>query len=198
MSERQPVTHLQTDEELIAAYQQGNPAAYNVLVGRYKDQLINYVFRYLGDYDEADDVVQETFIRVYRKKEQYKPIAKFSTWIYTIATNLSKTRLQRNKRHSIFSLNRSRRGEDEKSIDIPDSRENVEAFADNILKQEMIQDALMKMSSKYRDVVILFEIQELTYDEICAITGLNIGTVKSRLNRGRAQLRELLKDLSDE
>src|SRR6267143_1100728 len=83
-----------TDEELIGAFQRGDARAFDALVGRYKDQLTNFAFRFLGDFDEADDVVQETFIRVYRKGGAYRPIARFSTWIYTIAANLAKTHLR--------------------------------------------------------------------------------------------------------
>ncbi len=188
----------QSDEELIAAFQQGRQDAYNLLVGRYKDPLINFVYRYLGDYDQADDVVQETFIRLYYKKDTYKPIAKFSTWIYTIATNLAKTQLRNRKRRVIFSL--TRRGEEEREMqhEIPDERYAADSVADSSLKQEIIQKALNSIPEKYREAVILCDIQELSYEEICAITGLNIGTVKSRLNRGRTRLQELLKELINE
>ena len=83
-------------------------------------------------------------------------------------------------------------------MDIPDNRYAADAVAESSLKQEIIQKALNAISSKYREVVILSDVQELTYEEICAITGLNMGTVKSRLNRGRSQLQELLKDLKEE
>src|SRR5512138_1365401 len=98
----------QSDEELIAAVQQGDRQAFNLLVGRYKHPLMTFVFRYLGDYDQADDVVQETFIRLYQKSGSYRPVAKFSTWLYTIATNLAKTQLRSRSRHGMFSFNRIR------------------------------------------------------------------------------------------
>ena len=198
MSEQEAAVHLQSDEELIAAFQQGQTEAFNLLVGRYKDQLMNYVFRYLGDYDQADDVVQETFIRVYRKKDSYKPVAKFSTWLYTIATNLAKTQLRRRKSHAIFSISRHSGDHQEKDYDIPDQSSATDSQADSTLKQEIIQKALDSISPKYREIVILCDVQELTYEEICKITELNIGTVKSRLNRGRVKLQKLLKDLVDE
>lgn len=198
MADTIPLLHKQSDEELIAAFQQGRVEAFNLLVGRYKDQLINFVYRYLSDYDQADDVVQETFIRLYYKKDTYKPIAKFSTWIYTIASNLAKTQLRNRKRRLIFSL--TRRGEDEREMqhEVPDDRYPADSMAESTLKQEIIQKALNSIPEKYREAVILCDIQELSYDEICTITGLNIGTLKSRLNRGRTQLQELLKDLHNE
>jgi RNA polymerase sigma-70 factor (ECF subfamily) len=198
MAEHQIATRERSDEELIAAFQQGDETAFNLLVGRYKDPLMNFVYRYLGDDDDADDVVQETFVRLFRNKHAYKPLAKFSTWLYTIATNLAKSQLRRMKRHSIFSL--SRRGDEPqaKDFDIPDNRYSADRLVDGLMKEERIQKALNAINPNYREVVILCDVQELSYQEICHVTGLNMGTVKSRLNRGRAQLQELLKDIMDE
>jgi RNA polymerase sigma-70 factor (ECF subfamily) len=83
-----------TDEQLIARFQQGDVQAFDILVRRYKDQLLNFVFRFVGNRSDAEDIVQETFLRVYKNKHYYKEIAKFSTWVYTIAGNLAKTELQ--------------------------------------------------------------------------------------------------------
>ena len=195
MLRHQTVTQENTDEELIAAFQKGQVTAFNILVGKYKDQLINFVYRFLGNYDEADDVVQETFIRVYRNKYSYKPIAKFSTWIYTIAANLAKTQIKRKKHQAWFSLSRHSEEDYKNHYEIPDSHSSPEQQADSIIIQEIIQNAINSIGAKYREVIILFDIQEMSYEEISKITGLNIGTVKSRLNRGRKQLQLLLKDI---
>jgi len=188
----------QSDEELIALFQEGKVEAFNIIVGRYKHQLVNFAYRYLSNYDDADDVAQETFVRVYRSKHSYKPVAKFSTWLYTIAANLAKTQLRRRKRQTLFSFTRNKNDEQERILDIPDDRYAADMQAESSLKQNIIQDALNEIAPKYREVVILCDVQELSYEEICAVTGLNIGTVKSRLNRGRTQLQELLKDLKEE
>ncbi len=191
-------THTPSDEELIKAFQEGRIEAFNVLVGRYKHPLINFVFRYLGDYDQADDVVQETFIRLYQKKQLYRPIAKFSTWIYTIATNLAKTQLRNRSKQTIFSLNRGKQDESQREYEIRDDRYPADRLAEAALNHDIIQRALSALPEQFREAVILSDIQELSYDEICAITGMNMGTLKSRLNRGRSQLQELLKDLVHE
>lgn len=188
----------ESDEVLIASFQAGDLGAFNQLVGKYKHQLLNFVFRYLGDHDEADDVVQETFIRVYQKKHTYQPVARFSTWVYTIATNLAKTQLRRRKRLGLFSISSKRAEYGERDFELRDESTPADAAAERALRQGVIQNALMSVPEKYREVIILFEIQELSYEEICEITGLNIGTLKSRLNRGRAQLQLLLKQLHDE
>lgn len=198
MNEQRAAIQPETDEALIARFQEGRIEAFNILVGRYKDQLINYVYRYLGDYNAADDVVQETFVRLYKHKDAYTPIAKFSTWLYTIATNLANTEYRRRKRRIMVSLNHSRGDNPDKAIDVPDTSYAADKAVESSLKQEIIQNALNAIPEKYREIVILSDIQEMTYEEISAMTGLNIGTVKSRLNRGRTRLKELLKDLMDE
>lgn len=180
-----------SDEELILDFQiNDNVKAFEILVQRYKNPLTNYVFRFLGDYESCIDVVQETMIRVFRNKDSYKSVAKFSTWVYTIAGNLAKTELQRRKR-TAFSVERSK--DDETIIEVPDNRYRPDKQLENSIKEKEIQDALLKISETYREMVILRDIQELTYEEISEISGLPVGTVKSRINRGRAQLQKLLR-----
>ncbi|MEJ2615048.1 MAG: sigma-70 family RNA polymerase sigma factor [Ignavibacteriaceae bacterium] len=187
-----------TDEELILEFQRnGTISAYEILVHRYKNPLINYVFRFLGDYEACVDIVQETMIKVYRYKDSYSSIAKFSTWIYTIAGNLARTEYQRRKRRKIFSIN-SYGDEKDETYEIPDESFDPERITDSGIKEKIIQDALEKVSKAYREVVILRDIQDLSYEEISEITNLPVGTVKSRINRGRAQLQKLLKDIYKE
>ena len=186
-----------SDEELISELQQNNSEkAFEILVQRYKNPLTNYVFRFLGDFDTCSDVVQETMIKFYRYKDNYSNIAKFSTWIYTIAGNLARTEYRRKRRRTFFSVNDY--GEDHKTFDIPDECYRPDVMTDSGIKDEIIQEALLKVKDVFREVVILRDIQGLTYEEISEITGLNEGTVKSRINRGRAQLQELLKDIYGE
>jgi RNA polymerase sigma factor (sigma-70 family) len=187
-----------TDEELILEFQQNNTVrAFEILVQRYKNPLINYVFRFLGDYEACVDIVQETMIKVFRYKDSYSSIAKFSTWIYTIAGNLARTEYQRRKRRKVFSINAY--GEDKnETYEIPDESYNPEKITDSGIKDVIIQKALDKVSKAYREAVILRDIQGLPYEEISEIINLPVGTVKSRINRGRAQLQKLLKDIYNE
>ncbi len=188
---------MQSDEELMAAFQEGRSDAFDLLVSRYKNPLHNFAYRFLGDYDDADDIVQDVFVRLYLKKDAYRPIAMFSTWIYTITSNLAKTYLRRRKFRTLFSMNRPE-GRAQTTPEIPDARYPADRAAEASIQQEMIQKALDAIEAKFREVVVLRDIQELSYEEICTITGLNMGTVKSRLNRGRAQLQVLLADLVKE
>ena len=187
-----------TDEELILEFQQNNTVkAYEILVERYKNPLTNYVFRFLGDYEACLDVVQEAFIKVYRYKDSYSSIAKFSTWIYTIAGNLARTEYQRRRRRKFFSINAFGEEKDE-TFDIPDENYRPDQITDSGIKDEIIQKAIQKVSPAYREMVVLRDIQGLSYEEISEISGITVGTVKSRINRGRAQLQKLLEDIYKE
>lgn len=182
------------DEELIKDFQDNNTLeAYDTLVKRYKDPLMNFVYRFVGDRDICTDIVQDTMIKFYLNKDSYRSVAKFSTWIYTIAGNLAKNELKRRRRRTIFSLDNN---DDEKSIQVEDKTFLApDRATDSEIKNEIIQKALLKVKPVYREVVILRDIQDLSYEEISEITGLAIGTVKSRINRGRAHLQKLLKHI---
>ncbi len=183
-----------SDEELIKELQDSNNIeCYNLLVKRYKDPLMNFVFRFVGDRDVCTDIVQDTMIKFYLKRDSYKSVAKFSTWIYTIAGNLAKNELKRRNRRKIYSISNH---DDDMQIQIEDKKfVSPDRLADNKIKNEFVQRALLKVKPVYREVVILRDIQALSYDEISEMTGLTIGTVKSRINRGRKHLQKLLKNI---
>jgi RNA polymerase sigma-70 factor (ECF subfamily) len=140
--------------------------------------------------------VQETFVRVYRNKHRYHRIAKFSTWIYTIASNLAKTELRRRKVKQFFSI--SSKGSDEKDYDLPDHSRSVERDVDVAMKQEAVLKEIDRLPSPFKEAVILRDIQDLTYEEISGILDVPLGTVKSRVNRGRARLQKILKFIGQE
>jgi RNA polymerase sigma-70 factor (ECF subfamily) len=184
-----------SDEELIERFQHGDLYAFDLIVKRYKDQLLNFVYRFVGNSEEAEDIVQETFLRVYRNRQAYKRIAKFSTWIYTIAGNLARTELRKRKRRRIFSI--SDLGYEDKDYEISDEVFNPESHVDSRIQEEIIQREINKLPPKFREVIILRDVQELSYEEISKILNVPIGTVKSRVNRGRLKLQEKLKKLLD-
>jgi RNA polymerase sigma-70 factor, ECF subfamily len=186
------------DEELMLNFQNGDDAAFDKIVAKYKNLLLNFVYRYLGNYEESLDIVQETFIRVYVNRKNYKNIAKFSTWIYTIAANLAKTELRRKNRFTFFPVHFFSSEDDRVEFDIPDTSFSPDVETDKKLKSKIIQKALKQISPAYRQVVILRDVMELSYDEISVITRLRIGTIKSRINRGRSALQKLLKNIHNE
>ncbi|KPK95959.1 RNA polymerase subunit sigma-24 [bacterium SM23_31] len=179
-----------SDEELIEQFQHENLYAFEEIVRRYKDQLVNFAYRFLGDIGEAEDIVQETFLRVYRKKKAYRNVAKFSTWIYTITGNLAKTELRRRKRRKILSV--SSLGFEDKDYELRDGKKGPEESVDDILKEDIVQRAIDSLPEKFREVIIFRDIQELSYEEISSILKIPLGTVKSRVNRGRFKLQEKL------
>jgi len=183
-----------TDEQLIKEFQDNDTIeAYELLVKRFKDPLMNYVFRFVGNKDVASDIVQDTMIKFYLNKDSYKSFAKFSTWIYTIAGNLARNELKRRKRRVIFSLNNH---DDDQELQVEDkSFVAPDRATDNSISREMVEKALKKVKPVYREVVVLRDVQGLSYEEVAEITKLSIGTVKSRINRGRKQLQKLLKNI---
>ena len=184
-----------SDEELIARFQEGDVYAYEQIVHRYKDPLINFVYHFLGDRISSEDVVQETFIRVYRNKKLYRNVAKFSTWIYTIAGNLAKTELRRRRRRRIFSI--SQMGYENKDYEIMDTMTSPDGLVDGEMKESYIRKEIEALPVRFREVVVLRDVQEMSYEEISDILKIPIGTVKSRVNRGRLRLQKRLKPLLD-
>lgn len=184
-----------TDEKLMSLFQGGDENAYIVLVNRYKDKLINFIYHYLKDSESAEDVVQETMIKLYQKKHYYKEIAKFSTWLYTIAKNLANTELRKRKNRKITLL--SHFSNDDKTYEIPSDDLEIGQQVQTDVVNEIIKNAVNQLSEKFKTVIILRDIQEISYEEISEIIGIPIGTVKSRINRARLQLQVELKHLRE-
>jgi RNA polymerase sigma-70 factor (ECF subfamily) len=184
-----------TDEELIARFQNGDVYAFEQIVYRYKNPLINFVYHFLGDRIDAEDVVQETFLRVFRNKHLYRNIAKFSTWIYTIAGNLAKTELRRRRRRKLLSL--SQMGYENKEYELPDPFASTDRIVNTRMNEKEINDEINVLPVKFKEVVVLRDIQEFSYEEISKILKIPIGTVKSRVNRGRLRLQKKLQHLLD-
>jgi RNA polymerase sigma-70 factor (ECF subfamily) len=181
-----------TDEDLILRFQSGDENAYSEIVSRYRDRLVNFIFRFMNDFDQAEDLAQDTLLKVYTHKHYYKNIAKFSTWIYTIASNLAKTELRKKKNRKTSSL--SNMGLDDKEYDLPAADKKTDSETDNEFLGKKIQYAIDKLPENFKTVAILRDVQELSYDDISNILNVPLGTVKSRINRARIQLQEELKN----
>ena len=182
-----------SDEQLMLLFQGGNENAYIELVNRYKDKLINFIFNYLGDIESSEDVVQETMIKLYQKKHYYKEIAKFSTWLYTIAKNLANTELRKRKQRKTTLL--SQFSKDDKMYDLPSNDNEVGQEIQTEIVSKIIREAVDQLSEKFKTVITLRDIQQLSYEDISEIIDVPIGTVKSRINRARLQLQVELKHL---
>jgi len=185
--------YIYTDEQLMARFQKEDEQAYIELVNRYRDRLVNFVYRYVGDFDISEDIVQDTMVKLYQKKHYYKEIAKFSTWLYTIAKNLANTELRKRKQRKVTLL--SRIAKDDKPYDIPADQPGTDQEIQSDIVNKIIRKAVSELSEKFKTVIVLRDIQELSYDEISSIVEVPIGTVKSRINRARLQLQVELKHL---
>ena len=182
-----------SDEQLMSLFQGGDENAYIELVNRYKDKLINFIFNYLGDLESSEDVVQETMIKLYQKKHYYKEIAKFSTWLYTIAKNLANTELRKRKQRKTTLL--SQFSKDDKTYELPSNDPEPGQEIQTNIVNKIIRDAVDQLSEKFKIVIVLRDIQGLSYEDISEIINVPIGTVKSRINRARLQLQVELKHL---
>ena len=184
-----------SDHQLIEATKKGDEAAFAEIVNRYRNPLTNYLFRMLNDYEEAVDLAQETFVRVYFAIERYHTDYAFSTYIYRIATNLAISEIRKKKRRKLLSLTSFFQTEDADAQEFhpPDGKSLPDEDLIETERSRTIEKAIATLPDKYRAPIILREIQELSYEEIAQILGLGLGTTKSRISRARALLREKLK-----
>jgi RNA polymerase sigma-70 factor (ECF subfamily) len=198
---QKPVTRDElSDEELMLRVQDGEKSCYDILVRRYKMRLYNYILRMVGQPDVAEEIAQDAFVRAYIHADKYRTIAKFSTWLYTIATNLVRNRFRKQKRTPlILSLfYRSDDGDDERTFEIPDPYPNPEELAVGRDLETIIAEASAEIPEKYRVPFLLREVNQLSYEEIRAVTGLKLGTVRSRINRARSHFRRIIEPMLDD
>lgn len=181
----------ENDRELVENALKGEKRAFEALVIRYQNGIINYIYRMILDMDEAMDLAQEVFIKAYFSLNTYNPRYSFSTWIYKIASNLTIDYLRRKKRKN-FNTESLHPGN--KEIDIPDHSMSPTRNFDRETFYKKLEDALSKLPDSLREFIILRDINELSYNEIAEIKNLPLGTVKNKIFRGREILRKLLED----
>jgi len=186
------------DNALMLMFRNGNEDAFMILVSRYKHLMVNYIYRLTGDYDSAVDLAQDAFVRVFQHHQSYDPKLKFSTWIYKIATNLAIDALRKRKRRMTFALSDATEAMPDNQPADHDPhftpRHNPESLALRREAQKQILAAMAALDPENRQLFVLKEIESLSLEEISEITGLKIGTLKSRLHRIRNFLKEQLRD----
>ncbi|HKS05182.1 MAG TPA: sigma-70 family RNA polymerase sigma factor [Gemmatimonadaceae bacterium] len=199
-----PVTreHLRPldDAELVAAFLRGTERAFDVLVERYQARLLNFIYRTVGDRERAEDLVQEVFVRVYRHLSRFDRSKKFSTWIYTIASNLAKNELRNRSRNPLVffqSLAKGLSGEEERPIEFEDTRTRPDDLFRKRHLREVVETSVARLPAHHREVFVLRELEGKSYEEIAEITRCNLGTVKSRLNRARTAFAALVAPVMD-
>ena len=188
------------DTVLIQAIQTGDMAAFDELVLKHKDRLFNLVYWFLGDYQDANDCAQETFIKVFKSIKKFRFESAFSTWLYRIAINTCKNRIKsseyrwKKKTVSLEISNGSKNGNP--CSEIANGSPTPVMALEKKEKMMRIQKAINLLPEEQNQVVVLRDIQGLSYQDISDITGLNLGTVKSRLARARIRVDNQVKTIS--
>jgi RNA polymerase sigma-70 factor (ECF subfamily) len=183
------------DAALMLRVKRGNRAAFAELVGKYKQPVMNFIFRTLRDETEAEDLAQNVFLQVYKSRSRYKQTAKFSTWLFTIARNLCLNELRRRSRHPAESLEEKhvededqprRQFEDKSQIAPPEKLLHAEL-------ERKILEALDALPENQRSAILLCRQEDLSYEEIAEILDCSLSATKSLIHRGRETLKEKLK-----
>lgn len=189
------------DSGLVKNFQEGRNTlnAFDKLVIRYKDRVFHLCYRFLGDYEEANDAAQETFVKVYKSLKGFRLESSFSTWLYRIAVNTCKNKLSsveyRYKKKTVSIDEPKHLEEGDCAIELKDPSPSTSEELENKEKGALIQNAIDSLPEEQRAVVVLRDIEALSYEEISRITGYNLGTVKSKLSRARIALQEKLKGI---
>ncbi len=179
------------DLQIVAQVLGGNTGAFSALVQRHQERVYHTVYSLVGDLDEADDLAQEAFLKAFRALRRFRGQSLFSTWLHRIAVNCCLDHLKSKHRRSFVSLDEQRENWDALRIWQGRSKD-ADARVEQRELQEILERALNNLSEEYRVTFVLREIEGLAYEEIATLLNCSIGTVKSRLFRGRTKLREIL------
>lgn len=185
---------MDTDEKiLIKRSQNGDREAFGELVSIYEQQVYSIAFRFMGNHEDASELAQEAFVRAFRGIGRFRGEASFKTWIYHIVANVCRDELRKLKRQPTVSLNNPIvTDEGEITREQADWTMVPERIYESKELQETVQELLNQMTPEYRQVLILRELQGFTYEEIASTLECSLGTVKSRINRARKALRDLI------
>lgn len=186
---------LDADAQLMLRVKRGDAAAFAVLVEKYQQPILNLLTRTLGDPTEAEDLAQAVFLQAWKSARRYRPTAKFSTWLFTIARNLCLNELRRRARHPAESLDAPHpAAEGEPHHNPPDARtaSPPEALLQGELERK-IEEALAALPENQRTAILLCRQEELSYEDIAAVLGCSLSATKSLIFRGRETLKRRLK-----
>lgn len=192
-----PDLHNDDEPDLIARSREGDLDAFNVLVGRYQQGLYNLCLRMLGTREPAEDATQEAFIQAFRRLSTFRGdlpggrAGSFRAWLFRIGANACYDEMRRRRSRPALSLDRPR-GEDEGTTDVPADTATPDEQMERLELADVLQQALLRLPEEQRLAIILADVQGLDYSEIAEAMSCSLGTVKSRISRGRSQLRALL------
>ena len=183
------------DAALMLRVKQGDTVAFTELVEKYKQPVMNVIYRTLRDATEAEDLAQNVFVQVYKSAHRYEISAKFSTWLFTIARNLCLNEIRRRSRHPAESLDATRPEEDDQPLRQFEDKKNFtppESLLQGELAQK-IESALAELPENQRTAILQCRHDELSYEEISEVLGCSLSATKSLIHRGRETLKEKLK-----
>jgi RNA polymerase sigma-70 factor (ECF subfamily) len=175
---------------LIERCRRGDTVAFDRLVEQHGQWVYNLAYRMVGDREEAHDMAQEAFVRAFTAIKQFRRGSSFSTWLYRVTTNACLDEIKRRRRRPAPAT--ALVSDDSPPIDPPDPGPGAAEQVEALERREVVRRAIASLPLHHRLVLVLYELQGCSYDEIAAITGANVGTVKSRLNRARIALKESL------
>jgi RNA polymerase sigma-70 factor (ECF subfamily) len=183
-----------TDVQLMLDVKAGDEESFELLLQRYRSPLVNFLYRMVRSREQAEDLAQEVFIRVYRAREEYVPSAKFTTWLFRIATNLALNSLRDHRYQKLemsmdAPMTADAEGGDERPFEVADKRPTVEQELLEDARKKMIRHAIEKLPEKQRAAVLLHKYQELDYAEIAKILSCSESALKSLLFRAYETLR---------
>ena len=183
------------DADLMLRVKRGDAAAFEELVEKYKQPVINLLYRTVRDLDEAEDLAQNVFVQVYKSADRYRVEAKFSTWMFTIARNIGLNELRRRSRHPAESLEAALEPGEESAGRQFEDRASPSA-PEELLQGELVgkvEEALAALPEAQRTAILLYKEKEMSYDEISEIMQCSLSATKSLIHRGRETLKEKLK-----
>ena len=185
------------EKELISRAQKGDSDAFSALILPYEKRMYGFALRMLKSPEEAEDALQEALLKAYSKLDTYHGEASFSTWLYTILNRLCLDILRKKKRageENYVSLNQTNQKDEDYELEIEDSAPTPEEVYRKKEAMQALKEALSKLSEEHRAVILMRDIDGLDYEAIAKITDASLGTVKSRLNRARLNLRKILEE----
>ena len=179
-----------SDEELVELAQQGSRPAFASIIDRHKTSVFNLALRIVGNREDAEEAAQDAFVRAFRALDNFRRDAKFSTWLYRIAANVSLTKA-RQSRLDVTSIDATMDDEDSAPLQIPDRALKPDEHIEQSEFQERVRSMIAELPPKYSAVITMYHIQSLSYEEMAESLELPIGTVKAHLFRARNALKKL-------
>jgi RNA polymerase sigma-70 factor (ECF subfamily) len=183
------------DAELMRRVQRGDLSAFETLVDRHRQAVVNFAYRMLQDLTEAEDIAQAAFVQVYKAADRYQTSARFTTWLFTITRNLCLNELRRRSRHPADSLDQTR--DDDSDVPLRQFEElRTAAPPDALLREELtakVETAVAALPENQRTALLLYQRDDLSYEEICGVLGCSLSATKSLIHRARETLKRQLK-----